>query len=147
MAPLVYAAHPLTCYRSAHERACLDAIASAFPGAEVLDPAECFADDDGWLARWPALVPTLSALVLFADEQGHVGAGCLREVADVLVADIPVLLLDRGRQLCELRALRLLPAASRTPARAAVPVGGRVVTAADALTLRQRTRGGHHANL
>ncbi len=147
MVPLVYAAHPLTCYRSAHERACLDAIASAFPGAEVLDPAECFADNADWLAGWPALVPTLSALVLFADEQGSVGAGCLREVADAIAEDIPVLLLDRGHELCELRSLRLLPASSRNPARAAAPVGGQHVTVADALTHRQRTRGGHHANL
>jgi hypothetical protein len=147
MAPLVYAAHPLTCYRSAHERACLDAIASAFPGAEVLDPAECFADAADWLAGWPALVPTLSALVLFADEQGNVGAGCLREVADAIAEDLPVLLLDRGHELCELRSLRIFPPWRRTRSRTAVPAGGAVVIDPAGIPRRHETRGGHHAHL
>lgn len=145
--PLVYAAHPLTCYSSAHERACLAAIAAALPEAEVVDPAECFADDADWLARWPALVAVLSAVVLFADEEGCVGAGCLREVADAIAAGLPVLVLDDRQHLCELEALRLLPASLRTAARVGVVEAGEVVTAALAHPTRHPTRGSHHAHL
>lgn len=146
MPALLYAAHPMTCYGSAHEQACLDAIARAFRGAEVLDPATCFAARTDWLAGWPALLDALSGVVLFADECGYVGAGCLREVADAIGASVPVLFLDRRLRIRELTALALAPVRTRTPARSARPVGGPVLVAPARHLTRPREEG-LHANL
>jgi len=122
--PRVYAAHPMTSYRTEHERACLDALAALLPGAEIIDPAVRYRTNAGWLRAWPRLLSTLDALVLFADETGTVGAGCLREVVDAVAAGLVVGHLDDDRRLCELVALDMIPSAERTRTRAAWPVGG-----------------------
>jgi hypothetical protein len=125
--PRVYAAHPMTSYRTEHERTCLDALAALLPGAEIIDPAGRYRTNAGWLRAWTRLLSTLSGLVLFADEDGTVGAGCLREVADAVAAGLPVGYLDVDHHLCELFALDLLPSSGRSRTRAAWPVaGGRV---------------------
>jgi hypothetical protein len=125
--PQVYAAHPMTSYGTEHERACLDTLAALLPGSEIIDPATRYWSNTGWLRAWPRLLSTLSGLVLFADETGTVGAGCLREVADAVAAGLPVAFLDDDHSLCELAALHMIPAAERTRTSCAWPVaGGRV---------------------
>lgn len=70
---------------------CLDAIAAIFPRAEVVNPAKCFANNADWLVQWLVLVPTLSAVVVFGDVDGNLGAERLREVTDAVAAALPVL--------------------------------------------------------
>jgi len=122
--PRVYACHPMTCYGTEHERVCLDALAGLLRGVEIIDPATRYRTNAGWLRAWPRLLSTLSGLVVFADETGTVGAGCLREVADAVAAGLPVAYLDDDHRLCELVALDMIPAAERTRTRAAWPVAG-----------------------
>ncbi|MDA8310240.1 MAG: hypothetical protein M0Z46_06440 [Actinomycetota bacterium] len=122
--PRLYAAHALRCYGTAHERACLDAIEAAFAGWEVVNPAARYRSDAEWLADWPRLVSTLGALVVFADEEGTIGAGCLREVADAIVHGVPLFTLGAERRLCDLVGLDLVAAGERTPAACARPVAG-----------------------
>jgi hypothetical protein len=123
----VYAAHPVTSYGTEHERACLDTLAALLPGSEIIDPAGRYHTNAGWLRAWPRLLSTLDAVVVFADEDGTVGAGCLREITDAIVAGLPVAYLDDNRRLCELVALDMIPTDLRSRARAAWPVaGGRV---------------------
>ena len=112
----VYAARPLTSYGAAHDARQLDALTRHFPGSEVLDLAAMFTSNAGWLAAWPELVRTLDLLVLWADEEGFVGAGCLREVTDAIVARVPVVALDpRGklRTFAGLHVHVLLPSPAR----------------------------------
>ena len=51
------------------------------------DPAELFCSSSDWLAQWPGLLPFVRDLVLVPDRDGGIGAGCLREIADVLGLD------------------------------------------------------------
>ena len=125
--PRLYAAHPMTCYGTEHERACLDTLAGLFGDAEIIDPATRGWTNDTWRRAWPRLVVTLAALVLFPDEDGTVGTGCLREVADAIAAGVPVAVLDAYFGLCELGGLDLLPDAMRTRAAVAWPVAGEQV--------------------
>jgi hypothetical protein len=53
----------------------------------VWDPAELFCSSSDWLAQWPGLLPFVRDLVLVPDHDGGIGAGCLREIADVLGLD------------------------------------------------------------
>ncbi len=122
--PRLYAAHPMTCYRTEHERACLDTLAGLFGDAEIVNPSERAWTSDTWRRAWPRLVVTLSGLVLFADEDGTVGTGCMREVADAITAGVPVALLDPYFGLCELGGLDLVPTDMRTRAATAWPVAG-----------------------
>ena len=128
--PRLYAAHPLTSYGTEHEEVCLAAIRAAFSGWELIDPATRYASTGDWLADWPRLVPALDGLVLFADERGTVGAGCLREVADALILRVPVGCYDPCFGLCELARVDLLPAAMRSAAACAWLVPGEQVDAA-----------------
>jgi hypothetical protein len=88
-------------------------------GWEIIDPAAVFADTTDWLARWPSLHRDLSVVIVFGDEAGYVGAGCLREVSDAIVAGIPVLGLDLTIGLSESVSFDLLLPWNRTPARTA----------------------------
>ncbi len=122
--PRVYGAHPMVSYRSEHERTCLDTLAELFTHAEIVNPAERSWTNAGWRRAWPRLLATLSGLVLFADEDGTVGTGCLREVADAIAAGVPVAYLDPDFGLCELAGLDLVPAEMRTRASTAWPIAG-----------------------
>jgi hypothetical protein len=126
--PRVYAAHPMTSYGTEHERTCLDTLAALLRGVEIIDPATRYRTNAGWLRAWPRLLSTLSGLVVFADETGTVGAGCLREVVDAVAAGLPVLMLDDDHHLCELAALDLLPSDIPSRTHAAWPVAGEHVT-------------------
>lgn len=60
----------------------------------VWDPATLFSSSADWLDGWPDLVPMVAGLILVPDDDGSIGAGCLREVADVLGRDRQVWLYD-----------------------------------------------------
>jgi hypothetical protein len=53
----------------------------------VPSAAELFCSSSDWLDHWPDLLPLLRDLVLVPDRDGGIGAGCLREIADVLGLD------------------------------------------------------------
>ena len=95
----VYAARPMTCYGTDLDRRQLARVAEHFPGAKRVDPAELWSNNEEWLAAWPELVRTLDLLAVWADEAGFVGAGCLREMTDAVVARVPVVALDPKGQL------------------------------------------------
>jgi hypothetical protein len=61
----------------------------------VWDPAVLFSSSADWLDGWPDLLSMVAGLVLVPDDDGSIGAGCLREIADVLGRDRPVWLYDR----------------------------------------------------
>jgi hypothetical protein len=65
----------------------------------VWDPAELFCSSSDWLAQWPGLLPLIRDLVLVPDSDGGIGAGCLREIADVLGLDREVRVLVGNRLL------------------------------------------------
>ena len=112
----LYCARPLVAYRTDLDRRQLARVAELFPEAEVLDPAAMFTSNAGWLAVWPEIVGTLDLIVLWADEDGFIGAGCLREVTDAMVASVPVVALDwkgRLRTFAGLHCHGLLPSSAR----------------------------------
>jgi hypothetical protein len=66
-------------------------------GGDVIDPAVEFASSLEWLALWPSTLNRVGGLVLVPGIDAGLGAGCLREIADVLGRDRPVCVLDGGR--------------------------------------------------
>lgn len=122
--PRVYAAHPQSCYGSAHEAACLARVVELLPECQIVDPCGRYATDAGWLSAWPRLVQGLDGLVLFAAADFTIGTGCLREVGDALTWGLGLAVLDGG-ELHELVRLDLVEPARRTPRRVAVAVAGR----------------------
>jgi hypothetical protein len=95
--PRVYVAHPIATYGTSWSARGIEAVARAWPDAEVIDPAVCFDSNEAWLDVWPQLVATLSALVVVGDEQGRIGAGCLREIADAILWSVPTYTLAERR--------------------------------------------------
>jgi hypothetical protein len=78
------------------------------------DPAELFCSSSDWLAQWPGLLPFVRDLVLVPDRDGGIGAGCLREVADVLDLDREVRVLVGDRLFgCGEVAVRTVPTPTR----------------------------------
>ena len=69
----IYAARPIRCYFTGHERACLNALAALLPAAEIINPAGRYRTSAGWLRAWPRLLSTLAGLVMFGEVDG-VGA-------------------------------------------------------------------------
>jgi hypothetical protein len=67
----------------------------------------------------PSLHRDHSVVIAFGHEQGYVGAGCLLEVTDAVVAPIPVLGLDLTVGLSESVSFDLLPPRHPTAARLA----------------------------
>lgn len=141
--PLIYVAHPVTTYGTDHARDTLKRLGLLLSGAELIDPAARYADMAEWLEEWPRLVATIDALVLFAEPNGTVGAGCLRELAESWGWGLPVALLD-DTGLREVRSVRVLPQGQRTPARTAVVAGGWPVEP-DAFLAAPRARRGDAA--
>jgi len=123
--PTVYVAHPVTTYGTARERDALDRISDHVAPAQVIDPATRYGSNADWLTDWPGLVSTLSCLIVFADTDGTIGAGCLRELTDAWHLGIPVALLDDQGDFRHVSILRIVPPRRRTASRTAVAVGGR----------------------
>jgi hypothetical protein len=111
--PLVYAAHSKTTYGTVWAAAHVGRLRALVPEAEVIDPECCGWDsDEDWLGAWPELLRRLSALVVFGDQLGAIGTGCLRELSDAITFGLRVAALDLGLGLCELAGFQLVPGAS-----------------------------------
>lgn len=112
----LYCARPMTCYGTDLDARQLARVAEAFPDAEVLDPASMFDTNEQWLAAWPEVLASLDLLVLWADEDGFVGAGVFREVVDAMAARVPVVALDHEgtlRTFGGLHCYGMLPSRAR----------------------------------
>ncbi len=117
-------------YETPHAAGCIDALAGLLPGARLLDPATIFASDSEWHSAWPRLVRTLGGFVIFGAEEGTIGAGCMRELADVVALDIPVVGFDPRRGLRDIAGLGFIEGSSRSARRTATLQLGRSVNAA-----------------
>lgn len=122
--PRAYLAHPMTTYGTEHEAWALGHVAQALAGWELINPATKYDSDTAWLRSWPRLVRGLDLLVLAPATDGTVGVGCIREVTDCLLWQVPVVVLDRLGHLCELRGLLLIGFGARTARRAAWVMAG-----------------------
>ena len=122
--PLVYVAHPVTAYGSAHARRRFRAIQTLLPDAGLIDPATAFSSTAQWLAEWPNLVFRVDAVVAFPSEDRTVGAGVARELFDAEAAGVPTAVLSEGI-LRTWRGVSLLPQHLRTPLRIGDLITGR----------------------
>jgi hypothetical protein len=124
--PRIYAAHPIVTYGTARERDCLASLRGVLPDVDLCDPAGRYSTDAGWLHAWPRVLASLSGLVVFGTRDGVVGVGCLREIADVSRAGLPIAMLDHR---CRARTYAglALPTRASTARRAAVLVPGKPV--------------------
>lgn len=118
--PSVYVAHPMSGYGTPHAAACIDALASLLPRAKLIDPAMVYASDAEWQRSWSRLVHTLGGFVVFGDEDGAIGAGCVRELADAIAMGVPVAGFDIGRGLRQVRGLDLFDETTRSARRVGI---------------------------
>jgi hypothetical protein len=88
--PQIYFAAPLDTMGAPAHRKALAAARRQFSGYRIIDPSRLCWNTAEWLAEWPKLIPQLDALSIFPREDGTVGAGCFREIADARAAGIPV---------------------------------------------------------
>ena len=115
--PMVYAAHPMAGYGTPHAAACLAALGELLPGVRLVDPAAIYASNAEWQRSWPRLVLRLGGFVIFGAEDGTIGAGCIRELADAIALGVPIAGFDRGYGLREVLGFDLIDGASRSARR------------------------------
>ncbi len=90
----------------------------------------------GMAARVAPIVSTLRGLVIFGAEDGTIGAGCIRKLADAAALGIRVAGLDLGRGLREISGFDLIDMGSRSARRTAP------CSSAKALSRRRGQRAG-----
>ena len=130
-APLVYAAHPMTTYGTPREARALARLAELAPYAEIIDPANRYANNEEWRADWPRLLPLLAALIVFGDRGGAIGTGCLHELTDAWWRGIPVAMLDDQGGCRHVAGIRVLSTRVRTCRRTGFLVPGPRCTPVD----------------
>lgn len=89
----VYVASPIQTFATPRYDASVIRIQSHFPEAEMLPAREVFVTNAEWRKCWPALLPTLDAVVFFDDEDGCIGAGTEQEIGDAWIQGTPVFFL------------------------------------------------------
>lgn len=77
----VYVAHPQSTYGTSWEADCLQAIANAFPDAELVNPRDLFESNDDRKRRGPIVIADVDMVVVFTDARSWVGLGVLTEMA------------------------------------------------------------------
>ncbi len=118
--PRVYVCHPMTAYGTVHSATIVADIAEALPRAELVDPERAqWANDGDWLAQWPGILGSLAGLVVFADQAGTIGTGCLRELVDAVMAGVTLAAWEPAVGLVELVGFELVEPDARSPRRAA----------------------------
>ena len=86
----LYAARPTSAYGTALDSRQLAVLRRRFPTAELADPAKLWTSNEAWLGEWPEVLTQLDLLALWAGEDGQLGAGVLRELADAVAARLPI---------------------------------------------------------
>ena len=124
---MIYAAHPMTTYGTPLERSAIARIEKLLPDAEVINPATRYGGKVDWYTDWPILLPRLSGLVVFGDENGSIGTGCLTELADAWWRGIPVAMLDGKDRPRELVAMTVQPNLNRNSLNALALVSGQTI--------------------
>jgi hypothetical protein len=104
-------------YGTAHAAEMFGALTRLLPEARLLDPATMFASDSEWLRSWPRLVRTLGGFVMFGAEDGTIGTGCIRELADAIAFGVPIAGFGPGRVLREISGFGLIESDSRSARR------------------------------
>jgi hypothetical protein len=118
--PRVYAAHPKACYGTAHAASCVACLAELLPRAEIVDPeALRWRTEEQWRRSWPKVLGGLSSFVVFAGTDGTIGAGCIRELTDAAVRNLPIAGFHDGalRTIDGLKLMPVLFRSARTTAR------------------------------
>jgi len=112
--PRVYAAHPKSCYGTTHAASQLACLAELLPGAEIVDPETLrWRTEEQWRRSWPKVLGGLSSFVVFAGTDGTIGAGCIRELTDALVRNVPIAGFHEG-SLRTIEGIELLPVPFRS---------------------------------
>lgn len=101
----VYIASPLTTYQTPRYDGMCATVRTLFPHADVLPARGLFASNAEWRSRWPALLPTLAAVVFFTDDAGWIGKGVWMEIIGAAHAGVPVALLTDGGSLHDIGSL------------------------------------------
>jgi hypothetical protein len=126
--PTVYVAHPMASYGTPHAAACLVDLGALLPGARLIDPAAIYGSDAEWQRGWPRLVRRLWGFVIFGAEDGTIGAGCIRELADAVAFGVPITGFDVRIGLREILGVDLLDMDSRSARRTGTLRLGRCVS-------------------
>lgn len=105
--PRCYVAHQIVTYGTDHERVCLAALHRLLPDADLYNPAGRYSTDAGWRRAWPRVLASLSGLVVFADIDGTIGTGCMRELIDAITWGLPVAALA-GDELHEIDGIEFV---------------------------------------
>ena len=114
----------MTTYGTEREATALARVAELAPHAEIVNPATRYRDNAHWQSDWPTLLPRLAGLVVFGDQAGAIGTGCLHELTDAWWRGIPVAMLD-GRGACrQVAGFRVLSLRVRTCGRTGFLVPG-----------------------
>jgi hypothetical protein len=64
--------------------------------------------EEHWRRLWPKVLGGLSSFVVFAGTDGTIGAGCIRELTDAVVRNIPIAGFYEG-SLRTIEGIELLP--------------------------------------
>ncbi len=113
----VYVAGSVSSYGSAFRSQVIETLRARITpvGGAVILPEEQWSNNAEWLSAWPEIVGTLTELVLVPDEDGSIGSGCLREVADALAIRVPVTVPDTVGRRRPWRDVTLVGVADPTP--------------------------------
>ena len=94
--PQLYFAAPLDLFSTVLHRRALFIARRQFSGFRIVDPSRLRWNTAEWLVEWPKLLPQLDALSVLPREDGTVGAGCFREIADARASGITVWVFSPG---------------------------------------------------
>ncbi len=85
-----YFASPLPTYGTARYDRILALVGATYPNEPVFEPRHLFAGHDDWRAQWPDIVRSIARLVFFANDDGSLGAGVVRELHDARWHNVPI---------------------------------------------------------
>src|SRR5690348_7615788 len=79
MTSSVYLAYPLHIHQSLRAGWLVHLARERFPNAAILVGCDLFTSHHDWRRRWPAILPTLSAVCVATDADGWIGRGVFTE--------------------------------------------------------------------
>ncbi len=86
----IYLASPIPTYATVRYDRMSDLVQSRYPGETVLEARRLFTSSEDWRAQWPGIVARIARLVFFANEDGSLGAGVMRELYDARWHNVPI---------------------------------------------------------